>query len=321
MDTTWDCIVIGGGAAGLSAGLVLGRARRRTLVIDAEGQSNRVADGIGGLLGNDTRRPADFYAAGRAELEAYPSVEFRFGEVVGGEHDGEGDGLALELADGSRETTRRVLLATGMEYRYRALPGIEARWGRSVFHRPFCHGWEHRDQALGVLDTGPSGAHRALLLRGWSDNVTLFADGDAALEPEDADHLREAGIAIEERLVAGLRGPGKTLTAMVLADGGERPLDGLLLPVTLHQRSELAAQQLGAAISEPGPLAADAVTIDASFATTVTGLFAAGDASGMMPSVANAVASGNSAAGMVVQSLMTAPGGLAASATDSSAAR
>lgn len=320
MNTTWDCIVVGGGAAGLSAGLVLGRARRRTLVIDAQGQSNRVADGIGGLLGHDTRRPADFYAAGRAELEAYPSVELRFGEVTGGEHDAGTGAFTLEFADGSRETTRRVLLATGMEYRYRALPGIEERWGRSVFHCPFCHGWEHRDEPLGVLDAGSAGAHRALLLRGWSDDVTLFTDGDAALEPEDADHLRDAGIAVDERPVAGLRGPEGTLTAMAFADGGERPLGGLLLPVTLHQRSGLAAE-LGAAIAEPGPLAADAVTVDASFATTVAGLFAAGDASGLMPSVANAVASGNGAAGMVVESLMSTPGGLAASLADSSAAR
>ena len=117
-DTTWDCIVVGAGAAGLSAALVLGRARRRTLVVDAGGQSNRAAPGIGGLLGHDGRPPAEFYAAGREELAAYPSVEQRAGEVVGGEQ--RGAGFVLELADGSTETARRVLLATGMEYRIRA---------------------------------------------------------------------------------------------------------------------------------------------------------------------------------------------------------
>lgn len=311
MNSTWDCIVVGGGAAGLIAGLVLGRARRRTLVVDAQGQSNRVADGIGGLLGHDTRSPEDFYAAGRAELAAYPSVELRFGEVVSGERTG--DDFTLELADGSRETARRVLLATGMDYRYRTLPGVEERWGRSVFHCPFCHGWEHRDEPLGVLDRGDSGAHRALLLRGWSDDVTLLTDGDPSLEPDDAESLREAGITVDERPVAGLRGPEGTLTAVTFADGSERPLGGLLVPVTLHQRSDLA-EQLGADISEPGPLAADAVAVDAGFATNVPGLFAAGDVGAVMPSVANAIATGNTAAAMVVQSLMTTPGGLAASA-------
>jgi thioredoxin reductase len=122
MDTTWDCIVVGGGAAGLSAALVLGRARRRTLVVDGEGQSNRAAEGIGGLLGHDGRPPAEFYAAGRDELATYPNVLLRSGEVLGGErHDA---GFVLELADGSRELARRVLLATGMDYRYPSLPGV-----------------------------------------------------------------------------------------------------------------------------------------------------------------------------------------------------
>src|SRR5258708_21001890 len=121
MDTTWDIIVVGAGAAGLSAALVLGRARQRTLVVDAGRQSNLVAHGIGGLLGQDTRPPADYYAAGSAEIAAYPSVELRAGEVVGGERDDDGN-FALELADGSLERARPVLLATGMDYRYPELP-------------------------------------------------------------------------------------------------------------------------------------------------------------------------------------------------------
>jgi thioredoxin reductase len=317
MTSTWDCIVVGAGAAGLSAALVLGRARRRTLVVDAEGQSNRVADGIGGLLGHDSRPPLDYYAAGRAELAAYPSVKLCVGEVVSGERND--DGFVLELADGS-ETARRVLLATGMDYRRPTLPGIEERWGRSVFHCPFCHGWEHRGESLGVLDRGASGVHRALLLRGWSDDVTLLSDGDASLEPDDVDRLRAAGVAVDERPVAGLRGPGASLTAVAFADGGERACGGLLVPVTLHQRSALAAQ-LGAAAAEPGPLAVDALAVDAAFATTVPGLFAAGDVGAVLPSVANAVASGNTAAAMLVGSLMTASPGLVGSAVDSSADR
>ena len=312
MNATWECIVVGAGAAGLSAGLVLGRARRRTLVVDAGGQSNRVSDGIGGLLGNDTRPPADFYAAGAAELAAYPSVELRLGEVVRGERDG--DGFVLELADGARETASRVLLATGMDYRHPALPGIEGRWGRSVFHCPFCHGWEHRGEPLAVLDRGASGVHRALLLRGWSDDVTLLTDGDPELGPDEVDLLHAAGVTVDERPVAGLHGPGDGLASVAFADGGERPCGGLLVPVTLHQRSGLAAQ-LGAEISEPGPLAADGVAVDPAYATSVPGLFAAGDAGGVLPSVANAVASGNTAAAMLVGSLMTAPRELVARPT------
>jgi thioredoxin reductase len=307
MDTTWDCIVVGAGAAGLSAALVLGRARQRTLVVDAGRPSNHIAHGIGGLLGHDGRPPAAFYAAGRDELAAYPTVELRSGDVLGGErHDG---GFALELDDGSRERARRVLLATGMDYRYPALPGIAERFGRSVFHCPFCHGWENRDQALGVLDRGATGVHRALLLRLWSDDVTLLADGPAELDADDADRLQAAGVAVDERRVAELRGPDGTLTTVAFADGSERPCRGLLVPVTLHQRSALA-EQLGAAAAEPGPVVADAIDVDSTFQTTVPGLSAAGDVSAQMPSVANAVATGSSAAAMIVHDLVAEAHGL-----------
>jgi thioredoxin reductase len=301
MDDTWDCIGVGAGAAGLSAALVLGRARRRTLVVDLGQQSNLPAEGIGGLLGQDGRPPAAFYAAGREELAAYPSVELRSGEVVRGER--LDAGFLLELADGSRETARRVLLATGMEYRFPPLPGIAERWGNSVFHCPFCHGWEVRDRALAVLDRGATGARRAILLRAWSDDVTLLSDGPPELDAEDAERLRAAGVTVDERPVAGLRGPGDTLTAVLLADGGELPCGGMLVPVTLHQRSTLA-EQLGATAAEPGPLAADAIEVDAGFHTSVPGLSAAGDATPVMPSVANSVAAGSSAAAMIVHGLM-----------------
>jgi len=300
---TWECAVVGAGAAGLSAALVLGRARRRTLVIDAGGQSNRAAEGIGGLLGHDRRPPAELYAAGRAELAAYPSVVVRDGEVrAGARRDG---GFELELAGGGRERARHVLLATGMDYRLPPLPGAAERWGRSVFHCPFCHGWEVRDRPLGVLDRGETAVHRALLLRAWSDDVTLYANGPAELEPDAAARLRAAGVAIDERPLAGLRGPGAELTHVVFADGGERPCGGLLVAVALHQRSRLAAQ-LGASAAPPGPVAADALAVDALLRTDVPGLFAAGDLSTQRQSVANAIAAGSNAAAAVVQALTAA---------------
>ncbi len=297
MESTWDCIVVGAGAAGLSAALVLGRARRRTLVIDAGGQSNLAAHGIGGLLGHDGRPPAELYAAGRAELAGYPAVEFREGEVVAGE-----PGFTLELTDGTREHARSVVLATGMDYRTPALPGIAERWGRSVFHCPFCHGWEVRDRALGVLDRGTRGAERALLLRFWSDDVTLLADGPAELGPDDARRLDEAGVVVDERRVTAVTGDAATVT---FGEGDERPLGGLLVPVTLHQRSGLAAQ-LGAVAAEPGAIAADAIDVDAMLATSASGVFAAGDVSAKMPAVAAAIAAGSMAAAAVVHALMQA---------------
>ena len=298
----WDVMVVGGGAAGLSAALVLGRARRRTLVIDAGEQSNRVAHGIGGLLGSDGRPPEELYTTGRKELETYPSVEVRTGTVARGERRGDHD-YVLELDDGTRIETPRVLLATGMDYRPIEVPGVWERWGRSVFHCPFCHGWEVRERPLCVLDPGASGVHRAQLLRMWSDDVTLLTDGPAQLEESELDQLRAAGVAIDERPVARLEGPGDELSAVVFADGSERVCGGLLVAVTMHQRSSLATQ-LGAATAPPNPLAEDSLVIDAMYETTAPGVFAAGDACVQMPSVANAIAAGSNAAAMIVRSIV-----------------
>jgi thioredoxin reductase len=301
METAWDGVVVGGGAAGLSAALVLGRARQRTLVIDAGAQSNLAAEGIGGLLGQDGRSPAAFYAAGREELARYPSVQLLDGDVLLGERGG--DGFVLELADGGRATARRVVLATGMEYRYPALPGIAERWGRSVFHCPFCHGWEVRAKRLAVLDRGATGVHRALLLRTWSESVTLLTDGPSELDSAEAQRLQAAGIPIDERPVVGLRGSDGTIEAVGFDDGTERPLTGMLVPVTLHQRSDLP-WQLGAVAKDAGPLAADAIEVDAMFQTSEPGLYAAGDAVVQQaPSVATAIAAGSTAAAMLIQSL------------------
>ena len=308
MDNTWDCIIVGGGAAGLSAGLVLGRARRRTLLIDAGAQSNLAAHGIGGLLGHDGRSPAELYETGRRELAQYPSVEVRTGEVVAGEpSDG---GFVLQLADGRRERTRRVLLATGMQYRPPELPGLDGLWGGSAFHCPFCHGWELRDQPLAVLARGPRAVHSALLLRGWSDDIVVLTDGPDDWSDDDRARLATAGIVVDERRVAELDADNGELSAVVFSDGTRLARKGILVATTLHQRSALA-DQLGADSADPTPVAQDPVAVDGFYRTTAPGVFAAGDLSAQMPQVAAAIASGSHAAAAVVQSLMADEYGLA----------
>ena len=299
----WDCIVVGGGAAGLSAALVLGRARRRTLLVDAGQPSNSPAEGIGGLLGHDGRPPGDFYARGREELRSYPAVEVRSGTVTAGRRSD--DGFLLELNDGAVEDSGTVLLATGMAYEYPRVAGAEERWGRSVFHCPFCHGWEVRERPLGVLDAGATGAHRALLLLAWSDDVTLFTEGAPQFEAAEAERLTAAGVRIEERRVAELRGQAPDLGQVALEDGSAVRCEGLLVATTMRQRSDLA-WQLGAKPAEPGPVAADAVTVDGMFSTDVPGLSVAGDASAQMPSVAAAVFSGSIAAAGIVRARVAA---------------
>jgi thioredoxin reductase len=286
-----DCVVVGGGAAGLSAALTLGRARRRTLLVDAGRPSNLVAPAIGGLLGHDGRAPAAYYAAGRAELSRYPSVELREDTIHSAVR--EEDGTFL-LNDGVR--ARSVLLATGMDYRIPVLNGLAERFGASAFHCPFCHGWENRDRGLGVLARGAVGVHGALNLRGLSDEVTLLTGGEE-LTTAQRDQLRAGGVAWDERTISGLEGPGRELRAVVFDDGGRRPIEGLLVKAVLHQRSGLAAS-LGAAVREPDEmLSVQAVEVDPMFRTTIPGLYAAGDtAASVPPSLAAAVSSGYLAA-------------------------
>lgn len=297
MENVWDCVVVGGGAAGLSAALVLGRARRRVLLVDAGNQSNLAAPGIGGLLGSDGRPPADLYAAGRAELAAYPSVEVRTGEVVRGE-----PGFVLELADGIRERTRTVLLATGMQYRPPNIAGLEGLWGNSVFHCPFCHGWEMRDAPVAVIAQGDRAVHSALMMRGWTDDLVVLTNGDSGLDEAQTKQLDAAGIGVDERAIARFVSRDGELEAVEFTDGTRLARRGALVASTLHQRSPLAAQ-LGA-VSAPGPIAADGLLVDTFARTSVPGLFAAGDLSAQMPQVATAVASGSQAGAAVVQHLL-----------------
>ncbi|MGV0627109.1 NAD(P)/FAD-dependent oxidoreductase [Mycolicibacter minnesotensis] len=300
MDEIWDCIVVGGGAAGLGAGLVLGRARRKTLLVDAGGQSNLSAHGVGGLLGHDGRPPAELYALGRDELATY-GVPVRSGEVS--DITGEAGHFVVRLHGGDEERARRVLLATGMTYLPPAIPGLAELWGRSVFHCPFCHGWEARDQPLAVLADGDRATHLALLLRCWSDDIVLLTSGRGELSNDERARLCEAGIAIDERPVAALEALDGELSAVAFADGERLPRAGLLAATVMRQRDRLA-ERLGVTAAAPGPVAEDPVGVDPLCRNSIPGVFAAGDLTGEMPQVAAAIAAGSRAAAAVVQSLV-----------------
>lgn len=299
MNKIWDCVVVGGGAAGLSAGLVLGRARRTTLLIDAGEQSNLAAHGIGGLLGHDGRPPAELYALGRGELASY-GVQLRAGAVT--EIERAAGEFVVRLGDGNGERTRRVLLATGMTYLPPELPGLDGLWGRSVFHCPFCHGWEVADQPLAVLARGDRAVHLALLLRSWSDDIVVLTDGPADLGDAGRALLAGADIDVDERPVAELDSAGGELSAVLFADGSRLPRRGLLVAAGMRQRDRLA-EQLGVELAGPGPAAEDPLGVDPLCRTSIPGVFAAGDLTGEMPQVAAAIAAGSRAAAAVVQSL------------------
>ncbi|NKX92167.1 NAD(P)/FAD-dependent oxidoreductase [Sanguibacter hominis ATCC BAA-789] len=225
-DTDWDAIILGGGAAGLATALMLGRALRRTLVIDAGSPRNRFASHMHGVLGHDGVPPQDLLARGREEVARY-GVEVRPGRAA--RVDLADDGVVVTLDDGGTPLTARALvLATGMTDVLPDVPGLAERWGSGVLHCPYCHGWEVRGQRLGVLAASPLSPHQAELVRQWSDHVTFFTAGLG--DPLDADvaaRLRARGVAIEESAVAEVLGDGGAVTGVRLADGRVVELDAL----------------------------------------------------------------------------------------------
>jgi thioredoxin reductase len=275
MDDSWDCVVVGGGVAGLSAAMVLGRARRRTLVLDREGQSNRVAEHVGGLLGHDGTPPAELYARAREQLAAYDAVVLRLAEAVDAR--AEGDGFAVALGDGGGEVRARALiLATGMDYEVPDVPGFREHWGRAVFHCPFCHGWEVRDRPLVVYGHGELADRQAALLKGWTDDVTVVDPGE----------------------VAGLRVEDGVLRSVVRHDGSEVPCDGVLIHAPLRRRG-LLPERLGLALTDNG-----LVAVDAFARTSVPGVYAAGDLAVAPQQVAVALGSGHLAGVVATRELL-----------------
>jgi thioredoxin reductase len=246
------------------------------------------------------------YAAGRTELASYPTVRVLDGDVTTVRRTNEV--FDVLFGTGQTETARRVLLATGMEYQVQQLPGLAPLWGRSVFHCPFCHGWEVADQPVAVLARGERAVHLALLLRNWSEDIVVLTDGPAEFDDAELRTFAAAGVRIDERAVVELESSDGELAAIRFSDGDRLPRRGLLVAATLRQRSALA-EQLGVETTA-GRIAADAIAVDLLGRTSVPGVFAAGDVTGQMPQVAAAIAAGSAAAAAVVQSLASEEYGL-----------
>ncbi len=220
----WDVIVVGGGAAGLSAALTLGRARRRVLVIDAGEPRNRFAAHMHGMLGHEGIDPADLLRRGREEVSAY-DVTLRT-DVVRRVEDA-GDALTVHLADGETVSARALIAASGLTDDLPGIPGLAEQWGTGVLHCPYCHGWEVRDRRLAVLGTSPMSLHQAELIRQWSDRLVFFTTAGGELDPQVVARLRSRGIELIDTPVAEILSEGGRLTGVRLADGGHVELDAV----------------------------------------------------------------------------------------------
>ena len=299
-DEMHDVIVAGGSFAGLGAAMMLGRARRRVVVIDAGVPRNRFAPASHGFLGQDGRAPAEIIATFRSQVLAYPTVHFVAGVAVSAR--GVVDDFVVALESGESLRARRLVLATGVVDELPAIPGVAERWGTSVLHCPYCHGYEVADRRLGVLATGAI-LHQAILLGDWSARVTLFANG-VELDDEQRAELARRGVRIEERRVLELVGEAPTLAGVRVADGSIVEVDAVFTGAPTRLASPLA-EQLGCAMDDGpfGPI----VRTDAWRATTVSGVFCAGDAARAPHNATWAAADGVTAGIKAHQSLVFAP--------------
>lgn len=296
----YDVIIIGGSFAGLSAAMQLARARRQVLLVDAARPRNRYAAHAHGFLGQDGVPPQEIVANARAQLARYPTVSFLDGEAIQAlAQDG---GFAAVMAGGEQVRGARLILATGMRDELPPLPGLQTRWGQTVLHCPYCHGFEVAGEPLGVLAAHPMSVHQAMLLPDWGP-TTYFTQGQFEPSPEDARHLAARGVHVERTPVVALLGEAPALTGVVLDDGREVPLRALFVASRVHMASPLAGQ-LGCEFDE-GPLG-PVIRVDDMKQTTVPGVFAAGDASTPMSNATLASASGVMAGVCAHRSLMMA---------------
>ncbi|WP_375155137.1 methyltransferase domain-containing protein [Micromonospora sp. 4G55] len=291
----YDVVVVGGGAAGLSGALTLGRSRRSVLVIDGGAPRNAPAGGVHNYLTSEGVAPADLYATGRAEVAGY-GVEVVDGTVTK-VHRAEGHErtrFEVELAGGELVRARRLLVTTGLVDELPAIPGLAERWGRDVLHCPYCHGWEVRDQAVGVLATGPMTTHQALLFRQLTDDVVVFTHTGPPLAPEQAEQLAARGVRVVEGEVTGLEVTDDRLTGVRLRSGDLVTRQALVVGPRFAARADLLAG-LGLTTSEfvvGGHVFGDHVAADASGATAVPGVWVAGNVTDPQATVIAAAAAG-----------------------------
>ncbi|MFJ2738849.1 NAD(P)/FAD-dependent oxidoreductase [Streptomyces sp. NPDC087440] len=282
----YDVVVVGGGAGGLSAALVLGRVRRSVLVVDAGEPRNAPAAHMQGYPSRDGMPPGEFLAVVREEVAGYGGVVLRdtVTEVV---PDGAGE-FDVVLASGGRVHARRVVVATGLVDVLPDLPGVAGRWGRDVLHCPYCHGWEVRDQRIGVMFREDVGVHQALLFSQLSSEVTLFLDG-GELTDEQGELLAAAGVRAVAGKLAGLVVEGDRLTGVRLVGGEVREASAFVVPPRMVPRDGVLTA-LGVRTQETP--AGTFPEVDPTGLTSVPGVWAVGNATGAAEQVVNAASAG-----------------------------
>lgn len=289
---TYDVVVIGGGVAGLSGAMALGRSRRSVLVIDAGEPRNAPADHAHNYLGREGVPPLQLLEDGRAEVAAY-GVEVLTDRVVG--LSGAADAFLVTTAGGRRYVARRVLVTGGVVDELPDVPGLAERWGVDVLHCPYCHGWEVRDQPLAVLATSPMAAHQGLLFSQLSDDVVMVVHDGVELPDEEVEKLGAIGVRFAHGTPQEVVVEDDALVGLRLADGSMLERQAIVVASRPHVR----ADYLGPLGIEPQPfemagtVLGTVIAVEPTGATAVPGVFAAGNATDISMTLMASAAHGN----------------------------
>jgi thioredoxin reductase len=281
---SFDVIIIGGSYSGLAAAMALGRALRKVLIIDDGKPCNIQTPYSHNFLTNDGKPPSEISAIARFEVFKYPTITFLNGLAINAtEND---SGFEIQVASGEKFMGKKIILATGIRDRLPGIEGIHSCWGISILHCPYCHGYEVKNENTGILGNGEAGFDLAKLISNWTNDLTFFTNGANELTAEQLAQLERHQIKVVIKEIKQFEHSNGYLKNIIFNDGTKSDVKVMYSTTSFEQHCEFL-KSLGCELTAEGY-----IKIDAFQETTVKGVFACGDNSTRMRTVANAVAAG-----------------------------